>query len=94
MGTFDDMIVFSAFVAGSTSSSSSSNSTSTADTKKTTNNSNFIELFLGTTFAALIIILLAWGCSEIYCFQQFITKIPMWLLMTGIAFYILIMGLL
>ncbi|OEU06737.1 hypothetical protein FRACYDRAFT_253497 [Fragilariopsis cylindrus CCMP1102] len=95
MGTFDDMIVFSAFVAGSSSSSSSSsNSTSTVDTKKTTNINNFIELFLGTTFAALIIILLAWGCSEIYCFQQFITKIPMWLLMTGIAFYILIMGLL
>jgi hypothetical protein len=101
MGTFDDMIVFSAFVAGSTSSSSSSSSssnsssstTTTADTTKN-NNNDFIELFLGTTVAALLIILLSWGCSEIYCFQQFITKIPMWLLMTGIAFYILIMGLL
>lgn len=84
MGTLDDMIVFSAFVASGAGSSSTSG-TGMID--------NYLALFIGTTFAAFLIVSISWFFSEIECFKRMVKKIPMWGLLTGIAVYILFMGL-
>eukprot|EP00536_Pseudo-nitzschia_multiseries_P003912 jgi/Psemu1/284727/fgenesh1_pg.62_\ len=101
MGTLDDMIVFSAFVAGggsgahlhSNSNSNSSSEAAAAAAGKGTEHS-YLALFIGTTFAALLIVTISWFFSEIECFKRMVKKIPMWGLLTGIAVYILAMGLL
>ena len=82
MGTLDDMIVFSAFVAGG------ANATEGGSIKD-----NYFALFIGTTFAALLIVTISWFFSEIECFKRIVKKIPMWALLMGIGVYILIMGL-
>mmetsp|Transcript_7005 Transcript_7005/g.17119 ORF Transcript_7005/g.17119 Transcript_7005/m.17119 type:complete len:307 (+) Transcript_7005:214-1134(+) len=86
MGTLDDMIVFSAFVAGGAGSNVRDAS---ADGMK----HSYLALFIGTTFAALLIVTVSWFFSEIECFKRLVKKIPMWALLTGIAVYILFMGL-
>lgn len=83
MGTLDDMIVFSAFVA-----SGATNTTSGASMGE-----NYLALFIGTTFAALLIVTISWYFSEIECFKRMIKKIPMWALLASIAVYILLMGM-
>ncbi len=86
MGTLDDMIVFSAFVAGGAGATKSAEGQSMKD--------NYLALFIGTTFAALLIVTISWFFSEIECFKRMVKKIPMWALLSGIAVYILVMGLL
>ena len=88
MGTLDDMIVFSAFVAGGAGAG--------AGTENGANKgrmAEYLALFIGTTFAALLIVTVSWFFSEIECFKRVVKKIPMWGLLTGIAVYILAMGL-
>jgi len=84
MGTLDDMIVFSAFVAGGAGAKGSE-----GESMK----DSYLALFIGTTFAALLIVTISWFFSEIECFKRIVKKIPMWALLTGIAVYILAMGL-
>ena len=84
MGTLDDMIVFSAFVAGGAGAKGSE-----GEAMK----DSYLALFIGTTFAALLIVTISWFFSEIDCFKRIVKKIPMWALLTGIAVYILVMGL-
>lgn len=83
MGTLDDMIVFSAFVA----------SGATNTTRGASMGENYLALFIGTTFAALLIVTISWYFSEIECFKRMIKKIPMWALLASIAVYILVMGM-
>ena len=86
MGTLDDMIVFSAFVAGGAGGN-------VRDTSADGMKHNYLALFIGTTFAALLIVTVSWFFSEIECFKRLVKKIPMWALLTGIAVYILVMGM-
>jgi len=101
MGTLDDMIVFSAFVAGGGGGGSKGNGTGLDGTDETVDvdgdelefRHNNFALFIGTTLAALLIVAISWFFSEIECFKRIVKKIPMWALLTGIAIYILVMGL-
>ena len=89
MGTLDDMIVFSAFVAGGAGKTTIAGTTTTTQSMI----NNYLALFIGTTFAALLIVTISWFFSEIECFKRIVKKIPMWALLTGIAVYILVMGM-
>ena len=106
MGTLDDMIVFSAFVAGggggegtvaregSTFNASEHDQLGVDGAELRTVTHSNLALFIGTTFAALLIVTVSWFFSEIECFKRMVKKIPMWALLLGIAVYILAMGLL
>lgn len=87
MGTLDDMIVFSAFVAGGAGAGTEGGNNANGKMAE------YLALFIGTTFAALLIVTVSWFFSEIECFKRVVKKIPMWALLTGIAVYILAMGL-
>ena len=89
MGTLDDMIVFSAFVAGGAGSGVGNVENTTLAGRM----GNYLALFIGTTFAASLIVTISWFFSEIEWFKRLVKKIPMWALLTGIAVYILFMGL-
>jgi len=82
MGTLDDMIVFSAFVAGGGIYSIQGIGQC------------YTALFVGTTCAALLIVTISWFFSEIECFKRAVRSIPVWGLLTGVGVYILVMGLL
>ena len=81
-GTLDDMIVFSAFVAGQGQGKDGGGQHLTLAT-----------LLIGTTFAAGTIVAVAWVFSGIPWFRDTVKKLPMWALMAGIAVYVLVMGL-
>jgi hypothetical protein len=83
MGTLDDMIVFSAFVAGA-----GGDGTAGGGLKFT-----LPSLFIGSTGAALVIVGVAWVFSGIAWFRRVIKKLPMWALLSGIGLYVLVVGL-
>ena len=52
-----------------------------------------MSLAIGAGVAILVIVTLAFTVSRISTFQNVVKKIPMWVLLFGIACYVLIIGL-